>query len=165
MEEDEKDIMQRKPRAIQEPLFGRQMVLNGLVQGLSVLIIVALIYGLTLSQGYSAEKARLLSFTSLVIGNLGLIYTNRSWTRSIFATLRIPNKSLWWVTGGALGFLILVSVVPFLRDLFKFEAITVWEYLACFSAGVVSILASESVKLPFIQKLFADSRSLKQRQR
>jgi Ca2+-transporting ATPase len=164
MEEDEKDIMQRKPRAIQEPLFGRQMVLNGLIQGLSVLIIVALIYGLTLSQGYSAEKARLLSFTSLVIGNLGLIYTNRSWTRSIIATMRIPNKSLWWVTGGALGFLILVSVVPFLRELFKFEAITVWEYLACFSAGVVSILASESVKLPSVQKLFSGSRRLKQHQ-
>jgi Ca2+-transporting ATPase len=152
MEEDEKDIMQRKPRPIQEPLFGRQMVLSGLVQGLSVLIVVALIYGLTLSQGYSADKARLLSFTSLVIGNLGLIFTNRSWTRSIIATLRIPNKSLWWVSGGALGFLILVSAVPFLRGLFKFEAISIWEYLACFLAGLVSILASESVKLPFIQK-------------
>ena len=165
MEEDEKDIMQRKPRPIQEPLFGRQMVLNGLVQGLSVLVVVALIYGLTLSQGYSAEKARLLSFTSLVIGNLGLIFTNRSWTRSILATMRIPNKSLWWVTGGALAFLMLVSVVPFLRDLFKFESITVWEYLACFSAGFVSIIASESVKLPFIQKLFAGSQNIIQPQK
>jgi Ca2+-transporting ATPase len=164
MEDDEKDIMQRKPRPIIEPLFGRQMVLNGLIQGLSVLIVVALIYGLTLSLGYSAEKARLLSFTSLVIGNLGLIYTNRSWTRSIISILRKPNKALWWVTGGALIFLILVSVVPFLRNMFKFEAIGVWEYLACFSAGVVSIIASESVKLPFIQKLFADSGNWKQRQ-
>jgi Ca2+-transporting ATPase len=161
MEEDEKDIMQRKPRAIQEPLFGRQMVLNGLVQGLSVLAVVALIYGLSMSLGFSAEKARLLSFTSLVIGNLGLIYTNRSWTRSIFSILRIPNKALWWVTGGALGFLALVSVVPFLRGLFKFEAITLWEYLACLSAGIVSILVSECVKLPFIQRLFANSRNLR----
>jgi len=155
MEEDEKDIMQRKPRPIDEPLFGQQMVLNGLVQGLSVLVVVALIYGLSLSSGFSADKARLLSFTSLVIGNLGLIYTNRSWSRSILATLRIPNKSLWWVTGGALGFLILVSIVPFLRDLFRFESISIWEYLTCLSAGVASILVSESVKLPFIQKAFA----------
>jgi Ca2+-transporting ATPase len=161
MEEDEKDIMQRKPRPIQEPLFGRQMVLNGLVQGLSVLVVVALIYGLSLSQGLSAEKARLLSFTSLVIGNLGLIFTNRSWTRSILATLRIPNKSLWWVTAGALGFLILVSAVPFLRNLFWFESISVWEFLACLSAGFVSILVSECVKLPFIQKRFAVTRRMK----
>ena len=114
------------------------------------------------SQGFSAEKARLLSFTSLVIGNLGLIFTNRSWTRSILATLPIPNPSLWWITGGALGFLILVSAVPFLRGLFKFETITVWEFLACLSAGLVSIVASECVKLPYIQRLFTKSRGLKQ---
>ena len=156
MEEDEKDIMQRPPRPIQEPLFGRQMVLSGLFQGLSVLLVVALIYGLSLSQGFSVEKARLLSFTSLVIGNLGLIYTNRSWTRSILATLRIPNPSLRWITVGALGFLILVSAVPFLRNLFKFEAITAWEFLACLSAGVVSIVASECVKLPYIQRLLTN---------
>ena len=155
MEEDEKDIMLRKPRMINEPLFGRQMVINGLIQGLSVLLVVVIIYGLSLSSGFSADKARLLSFISLVVGNLGLIFTNRSWTRSIIATLKVPNKSLWWVTGGALGFLILVSIVPFLRDLFKFESISVLEYLACLSAGVVSILASESIKLPFIQKIFA----------
>jgi P-type Ca2+ transporter type 2C len=162
MEEDEKDIMQRPPRPIQEPLFGRQMVLSGLFQGMAVLIVVALIYGFSLSQGLSVEKARLLSFTSLVVGNLGLIYTNRSWTRSILATLRIPNPSLRWITVGALGFLILVSAVPFLRNLFKFESITVWEFLACLSAGVVSIVASECVKLPYIQRLFTKSRGLKQ---
>jgi P-type Ca2+ transporter type 2C len=140
------------------------MVLNGLVQGLSVWMIVALIYGVSLSSGYSADKARLLSFISLVVGNLGLIFTNRSWTKSILSTLRIPNPSLWWVSGGALGFLILVSIVPFLRDLFKFDPISLWEYLACMSAGVISILASESVKLPVIQKMFARSQNIKQNQ-
>ena len=161
MEEDEKDIMQRKPRPIQEPLFGRQMVFNGLIQGLSVLLVVALIYWITLSQGQSADRARLMSFTSLVIGNLGLIFTNRSWTRSILATLRIPNKALWWVSGGALGFLVLVSAVPPLRDLFKFEAIGVGEFLACLAAGVAAILASEAVKLPWIQRRLGGAVALK----
>jgi Ca2+-transporting ATPase len=155
MEKDEKDIMQRKPRSISEPLFGRQMVFNGLIQGLSVLLMVALIYGFTLTQGYSAEEARWLSFTSLVIGNLGLIFTNRSWTRSILATMRIPNKALWWVTGGALGFLSLVSLVPFFRTLFGFAAHFTWELAVCLSAGLVSILVSESVKLPLFQRLFS----------
>ena len=153
MEQDEKDIMLRKPRPANEPLFGRQMVISGLVQGLSVLAVVALIYGLALSQGYSANEARLMSFTSLVVGNLGLIFTNRSWTRSIIATLRIPNKALWWVTGGALGFLALVSLVPFLRSLFMFETHSWWEIVACLAAGLVSILVSEAIKLPFFRRL------------
>ena len=154
MEEDEKGIMQRPPRKISEPLFGKQMVINGLIQGLSVLLVVALIYSLSLFQGFSAEKARWLSFVALVIGNLGLIFTNRSWTRSIIATLRIPNKALWWVTGGALGFLILVSVIPFFRTLFGFATQSTWELAACLGAGLFSILVSECVKLPVFQRLF-----------
>jgi Ca2+-transporting ATPase len=154
MEEDEKGIMQRPPRRISEPLFGRQMVFNGLIQGLSVLLVVALIYSLSLSHGFPADKARWLAFVALVVGNLGLIFTNRSWTRSIIATLRIPNKALWWVTGGALGFLILVSGVPFFRSLFGFATQSTWELAACLGAGLVSILVSECVKLPMFQRLF-----------
>jgi Ca2+-transporting ATPase len=161
MEEDEKGIMQRPPRKISEPLFGGQMVFNGLIQGLSVLLVVALIYSLSLSQGFSAEKARWLSFVALVIGNLGLIFTNRSWTRSIIATLRIPNKALWWVTGGALGFLILVSVIPFFRNLFGFATQSTWELAACLGAGLVAILVSEGVKLPMFQGLFSAAPSQK----
>jgi Ca2+-transporting ATPase len=95
----------------------------------------------------------LMSFTSLVVGNLGLIFTNRSWTRSILATLLIPNKALWWVTGGGVGFLVLVSVVPYLRTLFSFGTVTWWEIVACLAAGLVSILVSEGVKLPFLNRL------------
>jgi Ca2+-transporting ATPase len=159
MEQDEKDIMQRKPRSIQEPLFGRQMVITGLVQGLSVLVVVALIYGLTLAQGFPTNEARLLSFTSLVIGNLGLIFTNRSWTRSIITTMRIPNRALWWVTGGALLFLALVGTVPFLRSLFSFAAISLWETVACLGAGLFSILVSEGVKLPFFRRIIIGSQT------
>jgi P-type Ca2+ transporter type 2C len=115
----------------------------------------------SLAQGLPVEKARLLSFISLVIGNLGLIFTNRSWTRSILTTLKIPNKALWWVTGGALGFLMLVSAVPFLRDLFKFQSINPWEFIVCLSAGLVSIIVSESVKIPKIQKLFSKRKTKK----
>lgn len=155
MEEDEKDIMKRKPRPITEPLFGRQMVISGLVQGLAVLLVVALLYGVALGNGFTAEKARMLAFSALVIGNLGLIFTNRSWTRSILAMLKVPNRALWWVTGGALAFLMLVSTVPFLRSLFAFEAISLTELLICMTAGLAGILVSESVKLPAIQRLLA----------
>jgi P-type Ca2+ transporter type 2C len=164
MEQDEKDIMQRKPRSILEPLFGRQMVIYGFIQGLSILLMVALIYGLALNQGYSAEKARLLSFTSLVFGNLGLILTNRSWKQSILATLFIPNRALWMVTAGAIGFLTLISIVPFLRTLFGFEAVSLVEWLACICSAPVSILAAESVKLPMFQRWFARSYAKPQNQ-
>jgi Ca2+-transporting ATPase len=65
----------------------------------------------------------MLAFVNLVIGNLGMIFSNRSRTRPIFSTLRVPNPALWWVSGGTVTFLALVLAIPFLRDLFHFAAL------------------------------------------
>jgi Ca2+-transporting ATPase len=149
MEQEEKDIMQRKPRKLNEPLFGRRMIVTGLVQGLAVLAIVTGVYAFALSQGMGENAARTLAFTNLVIGNLGLIFSNRSWTRSILATLRIPNQALWWVTGAALVFLVLTLFVPFLQSLFRFAPLELWKLGLCLVTGLLAILVAESTKLPW----------------
>jgi Ca2+-transporting ATPase len=151
MEDEEKNIMNRPPRKLSEPLFGRQMVLIGLIQGLGVLALTLGVYAAVLSKGLGESEARMLSFTTLVLGNLGLIFTNRSWKSSILATLRIPNPALWWVTLGTLFFLGLVIFIPFLRGLFSFGPLHLWEIGLVGTAGLLSILVAESVKL----KMFA----------
>ena len=152
MELDEKDIMKRKPRQIGDPLFGRNMVLSGLIQGLGVLAIVASVYYFTLPPRFPENEARMFAFATLVIGNLGLIFTNRSWTRSILSMLRVPNAALWWVTAAALGFLVLTITVPFLERMFGFGAIEHWELALVLLTGIISILISESLKIPAVQR-------------
>ena len=78
-------------------------------------------YAGVLASGQSEGEARALAYTTLIIANLGLILTNRSWTRTVWQTLRTPNTALWWVLGGASIFLGLVLYVPFLRSLFQFD--------------------------------------------
>jgi Ca2+-transporting ATPase len=151
-EADEADVMKRAPRRLNEPLFGRSMILTGLVQGLGVLAAVLSIYAYAYLNGFGEDEARMMAFTTLVLANLGLIFTNRSWTRSIIATLRVPNKALWWVTGGAVGFLALSLTLPFLRSLFQFGALHRWEVIAIASAVTVSILVAESVKTRPMQR-------------
>ena len=152
MELDEKDIMKRKPRQIGDPLFGRNMVLSGLIQGLGVLAIVASVYYFTLPPRFPENEARMFAFATLVIGNLGLIFTNRSWTRSILSMLRVPNAALWWVTAAALGFLVLTITVPFLERMFGFGAIEHWELALVLLTGIISVLISESLKIPAVQR-------------
>ena len=65
--------------------------------------------------GMGEDEARALTFATLVLANLGLILSNRSWTRTILATLTMKNTALWWVVGGAVVFLILVLSMPLLR--------------------------------------------------
>jgi Ca2+-transporting ATPase len=82
-----------------------------------------------------------------VVANLSLILTNRSWSRTIWATLRTANVALGWVFGGALGLLLLVLYVPFLRKLFHFTFLHPDDLLLCFFAGGFSILWFEMVKI------------------
>jgi Ca2+-transporting ATPase len=157
MEKDESDIMQRPPRKLESPLFGRSMVLSGLIQGLGILVVVAGVYAFGLLRGLGENEARMFAFVSLVIGNLGLIFANRSRTLSIFQSLSIPNKALWWITGGALFFLVLVLSIPALRDVFQFAPLHRWELALLSIAGLVSILFAEMIKIkPLKRFIFSD---------
>jgi Ca2+-transporting ATPase len=158
MEADEANIMRQPPRKLDEPLFGRQMVFTGLVQGLGVLAIVLALYAFFLSRGYGQSEARMISFSSLVIANLGLIFANRSRTRSILATLQTPNPALWWVTGGTLAFLALALAVPFFRSLFSFAPLHLWELALITIAGLLSVFVSESVKTRLFRKIVAGAK-------
>jgi Ca2+-transporting ATPase len=160
-EEDEPDIMKRPPRSLEEPLFGRAMILSGLIQGLGILAVVLAVYIGIMNLRYGEAEARMMAFACMVIGNLGLIFANRSRMLSILSTIRIPNKALWWVTGGTLFFLVIVLNFPFLRDLFKFAPLHRWELALIVASGFASILIAESVKIDGIQKFIQGGRDEK----
>lgn len=118
-----------------------------LLQGASVLLIVLGVFGISLYRGQGELEARALTFTTLIVANLGLILTNRSWSRTILSTLRSPNTALWWVLGGAAIFLGAVLYVPVLRDLFRLSTLHLMDLVICFCAGVVSIMWFEGLKM------------------
>ncbi|NTV01442.1 MAG: cation-translocating P-type ATPase [Chlorobiaceae bacterium] len=121
MEHEEADIMRRPPRDIEEPLMDRQVLLRALFQGFAIFLAVFSVYALMLANGYSAGEARMVAFGGIVAGNIGLIFANRSWERSMLRSLKVPNSALWWVAAGAMLFFILVTSVPFMRGLFRFD--------------------------------------------
>lgn len=146
-EEEEPGVMDRPPRSLQEPLFDRRTVAFSLFQGISVLVIVSAVFTIALHSGQGELDARALSFTTLIIANLGLILTNRSWSRVILRTLRTPNAAFWWVMGGALAFLGMVLYIPFLRSLFLFDVLHPVDLVICAAAGILSILWFEVLKV------------------
>ena len=99
--------------------------------------------------GAQEGAARALSFTTLIVANLGLILANRSWTETILATLRRPNAALWWVVGGATAFLALALGVPPLRELFHFAAVGPAGLTGAVAAGLLAVAGIEAVKLVF----------------
>jgi Ca2+-transporting ATPase len=149
-EPEERNVMKRPPRNPTEPLFGKPIVMVSLLQGCGILAIIVAIFVISLSRGQGEDEARALTFTTLIVANLGLILTNRSWMDTIRATWQSANPALWWVVGGALLFLGCVLYVPFLRDLFRFSTLHFVDLALCCSAGVLSIAWFEILKM--IQK-------------
>lgn len=146
-EPEDADVMSRPPRNPTTPLFGSRLFGLGLLQGASALLLVLAIYLSAVWGWLNASDATALSFTTLVVANLGLIFANRSWTRTIWGTLRTPNAALWWVIGGTSFFLGLVLYVPFLRDLFHFSTLDLNDVALCLAAGLASVIWFEGLKL------------------
>jgi len=145
-EPSETDVMQRPPRDLQAPLFGGMTLVLSLLQGLGVLLVVMAAYGLGTS--YLNEKeVRAFTFATLVMGNLALIFSNRSRTASWWALLRTPNRTLWWVAGATLGLLSLALYWPWMAGLFNFEPLPLPSLLAAAGMGLSSVLWFELIKL------------------
>lgn len=147
MEPANPDLMKRPPRDPKQPMFSRQLIGLSLLQGVSVLVIILAVFLIALKSGLGEQEARTLTFTTLIIANLSLIFVNRSLSRPILATLRSPNAALWWIVTGSLALLVLVLYVPFLRELFGFSLLHPIDLLICLGAGVLSILWFEALKV------------------
>ncbi len=142
----EGNVMQRPPRNPQEPMFGARTVLLSLLQGVLLMLAALVVLGYALHQGATETEARALTFSTLIFGNLGLILVSRSWQRTLLHTLSSRNPALWWILGGAFGFLLLALYSPFLRGVFHFAPLTPRQLALSFAAGLSSVLWFELYK-------------------
>ncbi len=148
-ENEEANIMERPPRGVNEPVFSRRMIGVSLAQGFGVLVAVLAVYlWSALSYGPAgADAVRALTFATLVIGNLGLIFVNRSWTHSIIGGLKYKNKALWYVTGGTVGAIALLFAFPATLGLFQFDLPPLGDFLIAAGAGLLSVVWFEIYKV------------------
>jgi Ca2+-transporting ATPase len=152
-EKEEKNVMSRPPKDINEPFFGAMKIFLSCMQGVGILLMTLLVYFIGLNMGYEEKAIRALTFVTLIASNIAVIISNRSWTTSFFRLLFIRNKTVKWVVGGAIFFLIVILNVPFLINLFQFERITLLEAVVCASAGLLSITWFEIYKQIWGKKL------------
>lgn len=141
----EADVMQRPPRDVATPLFGGLTLGLALLQGLGALalVLVATVWGAgQLTEG----AARAFAFATLVCTNLALIFSNRSRAGSLWASLWVPNRTLWIVVAAAVSLLLLALYVPWLARLFVFEALPAPYLAAAAGLGLLSMAWFELVK-------------------
>ena len=141
----EGDVMQRPPRDAEAPLFGGATLWLALLQGLGVLAVVFGAYAWA-DHRLAENEARAFAFVTLVVANLALIFSNRSGTRSLWASLRTPNRTLGVVVGLASALLVSSLYVPWAVSVLRFTPLPAHELATAFVLGLLSVLWFEGVK-------------------
>jgi len=146
-EKAEKNVMQRPPKSMDQPFFGIKKIMFSCLQGVGILLASLAVYLLGLRLGYEATEVRTMAFITLILANIAVILTNRSWTDHIFKIIITPNKAVAWVIGGAIFFLTIILNVPFFLDLFQFHRLSMMNITLCSLAGFTTIVWFEIYKL------------------
>jgi Ca2+-transporting ATPase len=146
-ETEEDDVMRRKPRAPDEPLFTRTLVGWGLLQGACALAIVGAVYLGGQARGMPETELRALAFFSLVMTLVGLILVNRSFGASPRAALGRPNRALAAVLAAVAAILAASLLWPWARELFRFGPLHADDLAVSLAAGIAMVGLLEIAKL------------------
>ena len=145
-EEEEDDVMRRPPRDPASPLLLPRRILWAVLQGVIVLAILAGILISAAHIGLPEPDLRGLVFTSLVVGNMGLILVNRSFSASLIRAFLRPNRSLQILFGGVIALLGIAIFWPPAQSLFGFARLH-WDDLAVIAvSGLLSLFLLEALK-------------------
>ena len=145
-ETEEDDVMRRPPRSPDEPLFSGGLIAWSILQGTLAFGLVAAIYIVALRRGMPEDEVRALTFFSLVLTIVSLIFVNRSFSASLVTALRRPNYALTWVLLGVAAMLGLTLLWPFASGLFRFGPLHLDDLALTIGTGVLVLLLLELLK-------------------
>ena len=145
-ETEEKGVMKRPPRPPAEPLFSGSTVLWSVAQGALVLAVTAMIFALAPGYGLEADQVRGLTFASLVLGIVALIFVDRSLSSSIITAIRRPNRALAVVVPLVACLLAVTLFWQPARNLFGFAALEPAFLAVPPLAGLAVLLVLEALK-------------------
>ena len=145
-ETEEDGVMDRPPRPPAEPLFSVPTILWSVVQGAMVLGVTATIFMLAPGYGLDADQVRGLTFASLVLGIVALIFVDRSLSSSLITAIRRPNRALAVVLPIVAVLLAVTLFWQPARDLFGFGALDPVFLGVPPLAGLAVLLVLEMIK-------------------
>jgi Ca2+-transporting ATPase len=145
-EQEEKGIMKRPPRKTDESFFGFRKIFGSALKGLLLLSIVVMVYIITAQEGHTEKEIRAIVFSALIVGNVFLILTSLSSTRSFISTVLEKNVALLTIVLIAITVLFLVLTVPSLQAIFSFEFPGFAHFIPAVASAGVMLVILEAIK-------------------
>lgn len=148
---EDSDLMKKSPRPKNLSLMTKIDILESLLSGLILSFAAIGVYLFSLREGLESSDARGITFTTLIISNLFLIYLKIDKNK-----YEAMKKHVQILTLGTISMLAAVIYIPFFRELFRFNFMHIQDLIA---TVLVSLVAGFIIYL--IQKYF---KSLKEHQ-
>jgi Ca2+-transporting ATPase len=146
-EQEEKSIMKRKPRNVNEKFFGWNKIIYSLFEGTLMLSVVLIVYFMSINEGHTDNEVRAISFSALIIANVFLILTSLSKTRSFLSVLKEKNWAVILILSIALIMLFLTIRVPFLQNIFNFNFPGYAHFISSITIAFFMLIILEIIKL------------------
>lgn len=118
--------------------------MTSIAQGMVISLGVLIIYWHYMQQGSSIQVVRSAVMVTLIMCNVLLTFSNRSFSASILSTLRYRNPLSLPVLLATLVFLAIIQLVPSVRELFGMTLLSGMQLVYC---GLVSIAAVMWIEL------------------
>jgi P-type Ca2+ transporter type 2C len=149
----EPGTMQRPPRKMGNTFLSFRQLGISIVQGLAITAACLGIGYWSMQQDHENTLTRTMIFITLLFCNIFLTLVNRSFTHTIFTTIKYKNNLLPLIIEITLLFIIGVLNIPFLRDLFELQKMS-WSMIGvCASASFAGTFWLELVKAVRLIKL------------
>ncbi len=145
-EPEEDDVMRRPPRDPDELLFSGALIGWSLLQGVVAFVLVAGIFIVASRRGMPEDEVRALTFVSLVLTIVSVIFVNRAFSTSLVQAFRRPNPALAWVLGGVVAMLALTLLWPLASGLFRFGPLHLDDLSLTAGAGGLVLVGLELLK-------------------
>jgi Ca2+-transporting ATPase len=150
----ERDIMDRPPRPVEDPLAGIPQIVFGLLQGGVLLIVCLVLYKGLLLQGASVEVARTAAFIAVTAGNLVLALVNSS-REAIVMHLLERGRITFWIASMIAAAVVTICVLhPRLAELFGFARPEIGEAVLAAGIGMSAVLLFDLMKfIPAVRRI------------
>ena len=154
-ETEESDVMLRPPRAPDEPLLPRSLLVWSALQGGLALVLTGGVMVTANRYGMPASEVRALTFFSLVLVIVSLIFVNRSFSTSLVEAFTRPNRTLVIIVVFVTSVLALSLVWPAAADLFRFGPLHPDDLAVTAVAALISLVLLELSKFPLRRRVRA----------
>jgi len=146
-EEEDKNIMKRAPRALDEPILNRTLVWQIFYVTLLFLIAIFGLYSYAYDTDTDISHAQTLAFNTLVFMEIFYLFYVRNMntiTRNIAEVLQ--SKAAWIATAIVVIAQLLVTYVPFLQTVFATQALSLFDFSLIIGAGFIMYILLEVEK-------------------